>query len=122
MCAECHTTSLRKGYDLARDSYATTWAALAVDCQACHGPGEAHVRSALGQTEGGRTDRVIERLPADFTRGDWRFEVDACARCHSRRVRLSSEERPGRPLLDEFRPERLRADLYFPDGQQLGEV
>ena len=27
MCADCHSTNLRKNYDLAKDSYATTWSA-----------------------------------------------------------------------------------------------
>src|SRR5262249_23395556 len=43
MCAECHSTDLKKGYDPATDSYKTTWSALNVGCQACHGPGQAHV-------------------------------------------------------------------------------
>lgn len=57
-----------------------------------------------------------------FGAGDSRLEVDNCARCHSRRIRLGAEERPGRPLLDEFMPELLRAGLYHAGGQQLGEV
>jgi hypothetical protein len=43
MCAECHTTALKRGYDPRTDSYRTTWAALNVGCQACHGPGESHL-------------------------------------------------------------------------------
>ena len=43
MCAECHSTELRKNYDAATDSYATTWAEIDVACETCHGPGSAHV-------------------------------------------------------------------------------
>src|SRR5262245_10591831 len=42
-CAECHSTDLRPNYDLAADRYATTWSEIDVACEACHGPGSAHV-------------------------------------------------------------------------------
>ncbi len=122
MCAECHTTNLHKGYASMGDSYRTTWSAFDVGCQACHGPGSAHVRwaASVGRRTPGAAATVA--LAVDTKHMDARSQVDACARCHSRRTRLVAEERPGRPLLDEFRPELLRAELYYPDGQQLGEV
>jgi len=43
MCAECHSTDLRKNYDVASDSYATTYSEIDVSCEACHGPSSAHV-------------------------------------------------------------------------------
>ena len=43
MCADCHSTNLVRGYDLSSDSYHTTFSALNVSCEACHGPGSAHV-------------------------------------------------------------------------------
>jgi len=57
-----------------------------------------------------------------FKTNDSRYEVDACASCHSRRSRIAAGEHPGRPLYDTFRPEPLRAGLYHADGQQLDEV
>ena len=47
-CAACHSTDLRKGYDVEADAYDTTWAEIDVGCQACHGPGERHVALARG--------------------------------------------------------------------------
>jgi len=38
MCADCHSTGLRKNYDLRTRSYATTYAEIDVACEACHGP------------------------------------------------------------------------------------
>jgi hypothetical protein len=49
MCAECHSTELRKNYDAATNSYATTWAEIDVACETCHGPGSAHVAWAERQ-------------------------------------------------------------------------
>src|SRR5690606_23370478 len=46
MCAECHSTGVRKNHDEATDRYATRWAEIDVSCEACHGPGLAHVRWA----------------------------------------------------------------------------
>ena len=51
MCAECHTTNLRKGYNEKADTYDTTWSELHVGCQSCHGPGGDHVAWAR---KGGR--------------------------------------------------------------------
>jgi predicted CXXCH cytochrome family protein len=123
MCAECHSTNVRKNYDLNTDTYHTTWAAIDVSCQACHGPGSAHVKWARAAQEGTTANPPSSHgLMVDFRSTDARYQVDACAPCHSRRHRVSAEDQSGRPLLDDFMPETLRADLYYPDGQQLDEV
>lgn len=43
MCADCHATDLQKNYDRKSNTFATRWAELSVGCEACHGPGSAHV-------------------------------------------------------------------------------
>ena len=43
MCAECHSTGVRKNYDAATDRFATTWTEISVGCEACHGQGSRHV-------------------------------------------------------------------------------
>ena len=35
MCAECHSTDLKKNYDLKSDVYQTTWSDIDVGCEAC---------------------------------------------------------------------------------------
>src|SRR5262245_37660716 len=35
MCASCHSTELKKGYDPGADHYATTWSEINVSCQSC---------------------------------------------------------------------------------------
>ena len=42
-CADCHTTDLKKNFDLTANTFATTWASLGVTCESCHGPGSRHV-------------------------------------------------------------------------------
>src|SRR5690349_1501305 len=43
MCADCHSSNVRKNYQPSDDSYQTTWADLSVACEACHGAGSRHV-------------------------------------------------------------------------------
>ena len=140
-CAECHSTDLRKNYDAASDTYATTWAEVDVSCEACHGPGEGHVAAATAVREGRQA-----ALPADKGlavalggAGTWRFaagtvtalleapapgapEVELCGRCHARRSQLAEDTLPGPPLSDAHRVQLLTAGRYFPDGQILDEV
>ena len=42
MCADCHSTNVRKGYDAAQDRFQTTWSEINVACESCHGPGSRH--------------------------------------------------------------------------------
>lgn len=51
-----------------------------------------------------------------------RFEVEACARCHSLRSPIRGHYEWGRHLLATHRPELILEGLYFPDGQLLDEV
>ena len=48
MCADCHSTNLRKNYNAATDAYFTTWSAINVSCEACNGPGRKNVEKRLG--------------------------------------------------------------------------
>ena len=70
MCADCHSTDLRRNYDLASDSYRTTYAALNVSCEACHGPGSAHRAWAEGGADPAVDDAMraaLDRSLAAFT-------------------------------------------------------
>ena len=143
MCSECHSTNVVKGYDAASDSYRTTFSEINVSCEACHGPGSAHVEWAHAVTAGraSKTDRddglavkLTDSAPAqwivDTATGLARrspprtshAEVEMCAQCHSRRSVLTDHFTAGRPLADSHRPAVLDDPLYFPDGQIHDEV
>mgnify|MGYP001283956688 FL=1 len=49
MCADCHSTNLRKNYDPASDRFKTEWTEISVGCEACHGPGSRHLEWAKAQ-------------------------------------------------------------------------
>jgi predicted CXXCH cytochrome family protein len=118
MCAECHSTNLQKNYDIATDSYDTQRDEINVGCQACHGPGSAHDEWTRAESKNQR----FTLLAVNYSDDDPKAEVDACAPCHSRRRRVSTEDRAGRPLMDDFQVSTLRDGLYHADGQILGEV
>ena len=120
-CAACHSTDLRKRYDVESDTYETTWAEMDVGCQACHGPGERHVELAGAAASRG-TVPFDWGLVAPFSTDDPTPELDACAPCHARREALTPVAAHGGPLLDDFLPARLGEGLYHPDGQILDEV
>ena len=65
MCADCHSTDLRRNYDLATDSYHTSFAALNVACEACHGPGSAHVAWAQGGADAAYPAKGLDVLLHD---------------------------------------------------------
>jgi hypothetical protein len=52
VCVECHSTDLRKEYDLATDTFATSWEEIDVSCEACHGPASRHVEWARAAERG----------------------------------------------------------------------
>lgn len=142
MCADCHSTAVRKQYEPASDSFHTTFSEINVACEACHGPGSRHV-------SWGRYPGVLRRLlwhddglPAQLTerRGvSWSIdsvsgnahrstprttdrEIATCTQCHARRNHIADGYTAGAPLLDYYVPLPLLPGLYYPDGQQLDEV
>ena len=122
MCAECHSTNLRKNYDAASDTYRTVWDVIDVGCQACHGPGGNHVEWARAGQSRSAADALAAGLVVDLAATDAQTEIQACAGCHAHRQRISDADRHARPLLDDFQPSTLREGLYFPDGQIRDEV
>jgi Tfp pilus assembly protein PilF len=121
MCAECHSTNLKKYYDTKTDSYKTTWSDIDVGCEACHGPGSRHVQWAempdMARPKVENFDLVVKISSIGS-----RKLVELCAPCHSRRASLGDYTHAEADLLDSMLPSLLTQELYFPDGQILDEV
>ena len=139
MCADCHTTKLDRNFDLANNSYNTTFAEMNVSCEACHGPGAKHVSwakagadkstldyglvVALDERKGAfwmpdaETGNAVRNIPLASHR-----ELGVCSQCHSRRAPFDTgmDHRGG--LLDSHDIALLTETLYHPDGQQRDEV
>ena len=121
MCAECHSTNLKKNYDVKTDTYKTTWSDIDVGCEACHGPGSHHVQWAeMPDMARPKVENV--HLVVKTSGLGSRKAVELCAPCHSRRASLGDYTHAEAELLDSVLPSLLTQELYFPDGQILDEV
>jgi tetratricopeptide (TPR) repeat protein len=146
MCAECHSTGVRKNYDAATDRFATTFAEISVGCESCHGQGSSHVEWVHAQQSWwpfGKSDDPTKgllvrfderhdiRWPINPTTGNaarsftpalQRKEVETCGLCHARRAAFSEDWVPGRSLSDTHVVSPLTRGLYEADGQMRDEV
>lgn len=120
MCASCHSTDLKKNFDVTTQTYHTTYSEIDVSCEACHGPGSVHVE--LAKAKSLFWDRNLgyglKRLKSD----DTKIEIETCAPCHSRRRTVHPDDPPGQDYYDCFSNELLTPTTYYCDGQILDEV
>ena len=143
MCAECHSTNLKKNYDPQTHSFTTAWSEMNVSCEACHGPGSTHVEWAekindqkkynpipdkglvVNLAKHSEVKWIIDQITGNASRRgpeDTGAEIEICARCHSRRSEIWDEYIYGKPLMDSHLPALLEENLYYPDGQIKDEV
>jgi predicted CXXCH cytochrome family protein len=124
MCAECHSTDVRKGYDRQADRYDTTFFQINVGCQACHGPGSAHVAWAeTREPDAPRAGSLAEMgLQLDLGTATNQAQIEACARCHARRSVIKTGYEYGSRFMDTYLPALLDERLYYADGQIQDEV
>ncbi|HSM73550.1 MAG TPA: multiheme c-type cytochrome, partial [Desulfobacterales bacterium] len=121
MCAACHSTNLKKNYNVQSATYQTTWSDINVGCEACHGPGSRHVKWAeLPDLARPPVENYDLQVRTSQLRS--REAVELCAPCHSRRAILGDYTHIEPDLLDTMLPSLLTRELYFPDGQILEEV
>ncbi len=121
MCAECHSTTLKKNYDKQSNIYTTGWAEINVGCEACHGPGSNH-RDWAEKPAMGRPSLDNDGLTVTTRNLPAKSQIALCAPCHSRRFQLGDNDHSEGELLDKLVPSLLDEGLYYPDGQILEEV
>ena len=120
MCADCHSTAVRKRYDVPTDTFHTTWSEIMVGCEACHGPGSRH--AAWADQPAMARPQVDNFALLTRTSGlSNREVVNLCAPCHARRAQVADQGLPGAPLLDRYIPTLLSPGTFWPDGQILDE-
>ncbi len=108
-CAFCHMTGFDKGYDIAADTYRSTWQAMGISCAQCHGPMPGHTAKPK--------DPVPESEKLSSLQKDHN-----CASCHARREELTGRFQPGAAFDDHYRLTLLeRPGVFHPDGQVLDE-
>jgi tetratricopeptide (TPR) repeat protein len=141
MCADCHSTDVRKNYHLDTCTFATSYTEIDVACEACHGPGSHHVAWATRRGDWRAWDAnhgllitlderkgvnwMIDPATGNAVRSTIRTserEIQLCARCHSRRSQIHEDYVHGQPAGDDYRISLLDENLYYPDGQIKAEV
>ena len=140
MCADCHSTDVRKNYDLTTDTFATTYSEVAVGCEACHGPASRHIAWATAAPR--PPDDLHEGLVAWLKTADhgvWEMnpqtgiahrteprassaELETCSGCHARAATIVADKTAATPFLDAHLPAMIEAGYYHPDGQIGGEM
>ena len=94
MCADCHSTNLKKNYDATSHTFKTTWSEVNVSCEACHGPGSRHVEWALRAAQGLKKTDTTKGLTVSFReRHAMRWTVQGCTTIFQS-LRLEYGEKP----------------------------
>ncbi|SDC23250.1 cytochrome c3 family protein [Ruegeria marina] len=120
-CAECHATGYSRNYRPQSRKYEPRMTEIGVGCEACHGPGAAHVDWATGKAPADGLDAFGFTIGLDAGRPE--ALIEQCAGCHSRREPLADgNPLPGTPYHDAYTLSVLRPGLYHADGQILDEV
>jgi tetratricopeptide (TPR) repeat protein len=118
-CHGCHVSQLEKNYDLAGDSYRTTWAEPGINCETCHGPGEEHVKLfrnwPTNQPPPTDVKLIVTRKLTTTQRSDM------CGPCHAKMSPITPSFTPGERYFDHFDLVTLENRDFYPDGRDLGE-
>jgi tetratricopeptide (TPR) repeat protein len=125
MCADCHSTNLRKEFDFSTQAFSTKYSEINVACESCHGPGAEHVAQAKS---GAGWAGVADFALADINSTNV-AQIESCAKCHARRSMVHPGHHAGNPFLDHFLPEvtqpwspEMQVPTYHVDGQIDDEV
>ena len=139
MCADCHSTDFKKNYDLKTKSYDSTFSAINVSCNACHGDPKEHLVWANNRAEDrvnvaepnkgftefiGKSTHLFQRQSDGSMKSvkplQESKQVAMCATCHSRRSFYKNRSTPTE-FLNQFQPSLLTPELYYVDGQVWDE-
>jgi tetratricopeptide (TPR) repeat protein len=116
MCAECHSTNLKKNYDIESDSYKTTFDVLNVSCEACHDAGKKHI-DYINSNEYKAGERFKSAFILLKKNSEQIKEINTCAPCHSVKTNISADSKSSEELLDNYIPVIPNTQRFHADGQ-----
>lgn len=115
MCASCHSTNLKKNYDVESDTYKTSYSVINVSCESCHGAGKKHVDFMNGEYKSGK--KVAGSFLKLAKNSGQTAELNTCAPCHARLSELSGSHIDSKELMDNYIPQIPDTENYHADGQ-----
>ncbi|WP_419761172.1 multiheme c-type cytochrome [Photobacterium gaetbulicola] len=142
MCADCHSTNLKKNYDTKTNTYQSSWSEINVGCEACHGPASGHIDYVTQVDARESASHASERMglvrDLSVSVKEWvakqghktlqpaaivpTEQVQTCAQCHSRRTQLNQTvDHVKGSFLDRYRLSLITPELYYHDGQIYDE-
>ncbi len=135
-CFNCHATNLDRGFSAATNTYRTQWTELGIGCEACHGPGQAHVTLAQRWERDPSTIPTYSSRPSNRALSDIlqifsprtaaaRRTFDTCAYCHGNKRNVFTDFAAGDRyedhalpfLVSEPLPEFDTQGEFWPDGR-----
>ena len=116
MCATCHSTNLRKNYDVKTDSYKTSYSIINVSCESCHGAGKQHVdfMNSGDYKSGKKIVGSFLKLAKNSTQTE---ELNTCAPCHARISEINGSHIESKEIMDNYVPQIPDTEFYHADGQ-----
>ena len=117
-CFDCHVSQLATNYDLATDTYRTTWREAGISCESCHGPGGQHAEAMEAGVKGHTSQDIKIIRTLEFGHAQMN---DMCATCHAKLVPLSTDFIAGEKFYDHYDLITLEHQDFYPDGRDLGE-
>jgi len=116
MCATCHSTNLKKNYDIESDTYKTTYDILNVSCESCHGAGQLHVDYM--NSDDYKSGKKVKGSYLKLGKSSGQTEqLNTCAPCHARISELSDSHIDSKEIMDNYIPQIPDTEFYHADGQ-----
>jgi len=110
-CVMCHMVDYRIGYDPDAGTYETTWKEQVIGCEACHGPGAAHVDKWRRTTDA--PEPIVNPVKLPIERAN-----EVCAQCHSENLLVKPGFRPGGDFYGSYDLAGLEDERHLhPDGR-----
>jgi predicted CXXCH cytochrome family protein len=116
MCASCHSTNLKKNYDVNTDTYKSTYSVMNVSCESCHGAGKQHIDYVKGD-DYKTGEKVLGSFLKLSKKSGQLEQVNTCAPCHARASEISASHIDSKEIMDNYIPEIPETENFHADGQ-----
>jgi tetratricopeptide (TPR) repeat protein len=119
-CAVCHSTNLRKNYDVHSDTYKTSYSVINVSCESCHGAGKQHI-DFVKSDDYIKGDKKAKSDTKIIKNKNQTQQINNCAPCHTRITEISASHITSKELMDNYIPQIPDTENFYADGQMNDE-